>query len=105
MTMKTTESVAFGVPDLEEALDYYCGVMGFEEVRRNNDWIELSTGTLKVYLCPPDGHTPCLNVDVDDQEAAVAKLCENGAKVYSRTESEVFVEDKYGHCFCVSVAQ
>ena len=102
MQMRTTEHVALGVQDIDEAARYYVDVFGFKETGRKDDYVELTSGALKLYITADDGHCPCFNVDVPNIAAAEEHIVANGGKVFMRHSTEVFVEDRYGHCFCLS---
>jgi len=102
MQMRTTEHIALGVQDIDEAANYYVEVFGFKETGRKDDYVELTSGVLKLYITQDDGYTPTFNVDVRSIAEAEAHIVANGGEVYMRHSEEVFVKDKYGHCFCLS---
>ena len=100
--MVATPHIAIGVDNVNDAVDYYSRVMGFEVTNRDDDHVELASGILKLYVCRDDGHGPCFNVEVEDIVLAEEILVRSGARVFSRSQREVCVQDKFGHNFCLT---
>ena len=92
-----TVSVRYFVDDVDVAIEFYCGMLGFKEVMHPAPaFAMLSLGDLRLLLSAPgggpgggkampDGQLPQpggwnrFQIEVDDLEAAVAKLRDQGA--------------------------
>lgn len=102
MIGSTSTCVAVGVPDLQEALDYYTGVFGFAQGASGEDWVEVKSGALTLFLTPDDGRSPCFEFLTHDIPMALKKIVDSGGTHYADTDGEAYVQDKYGLCFCLS---
>lgn len=115
-----TVSVRYIVDDVEEAIDFYCGQLGFkEEMHPAPSFAMLSHGDLRLVLSAPgggpgggqampDGTLPKpggwnrFQLEVSDLEAAVAKLREMGARFRNDILTgvggkQILVEDPAGN--------
>jgi catechol 2,3-dioxygenase-like lactoylglutathione lyase family enzyme len=102
MQFKTSNCVAIGVPDMDEALTLYAEKLGFEITRQSKDWSELNTGALKLYLVRDNVREPCFDLAVDDVPAAEQFLAETGFIRVDLAPNEVFMRDPYGYLYCLS---
>ena len=115
-----TVSVRYIVDDVDAAIDYYCGQLGFrEDMHPAPTFAMLSRGDLRLVLSAPcggrgggqpmpDGTMPQpggwnrFQLEVDDIEATVARLREHGARfrndiVTGVGGKQILVEDPAGN--------
>jgi catechol 2,3-dioxygenase-like lactoylglutathione lyase family enzyme len=115
-----TVSVRYIVNDVDDAIDFYCGALGFDEVMHPAPtFAMLSRGDLRIVLTAPgggpgggqampDGTLPApggwnrFQLEVDDLESKVAGLRERGARFRSEIIDgvggrQVLVEDPSGN--------
>jgi catechol 2,3-dioxygenase-like lactoylglutathione lyase family enzyme len=115
-----TVSVRYIVDDVDAAIDYYCGQLGFrEDMHPAPTFAMLSRGDLRLVLSAPgggpgggqpmpDGTIPQpggwnrFQLEVDDIEATVARLREHGARfrndiVTGVGGKQILVEDPAGN--------
>jgi catechol 2,3-dioxygenase-like lactoylglutathione lyase family enzyme len=113
-------SVRYIVDDVDAAIDFYCGQLGFEEVMHPAPtFAMLSRGDLRLVLSAPgggpgggqampDGTVPepggwnRFQLEVDDIEATVARLREHGARFRNEIVTgvggkQILVEDPAGN--------
>src|ERR1700755_1313839 len=74
---------SFSVSDLDEAQEFYGETLGLD-VKKTPEGLELSIGSMSVFLYPKDDHEPAtftvLNFPVDDVETTVDELTEKGVE-------------------------
>jgi catechol 2,3-dioxygenase-like lactoylglutathione lyase family enzyme len=115
-----TVSVRYIVDDVDAAIDFYCGQLGFQEVMRPAPpFAMLSHGDLRLVLSAPgggpgggaampDGSLPQpggwnrFQLQVDDLESTVARLRESGARFRNEIITgvggkQILVEDPAGN--------
>jgi catechol 2,3-dioxygenase-like lactoylglutathione lyase family enzyme len=115
-----TVSVRYIVDDVDAAIDFYCGQLGFQEVMHPAPaFAMLSHGDLRLVLTAPgggpgggqampDGTLPQpggwnrFQLEVDDLEATVAQLREHGARFRNEIVTgvggkQILVEDPAGN--------
>jgi catechol 2,3-dioxygenase-like lactoylglutathione lyase family enzyme len=114
-----TVSVRYIVDDLDVAVDFYCGNLGFEKVMHNPGFAMLNRGDLRLVMSTPgggggggqampDGTMPQpggwnrFMIEVDDLEALVAELRSRGAPfrnelVVGRGGNQIILEDPSGN--------
>lgn len=102
MEFKTTNSVALGVPDRRSAVEYYVGTLGFQYVKEGSNWIELSTGALRLFICDDDVKEPVFDIAVEDVGAATERLVSRGCVRVDLNADETYVRDPFGYLFCIS---
>ena len=113
-------SVRYIVDDVDAAIDFYCGQLGFEEVMHPAPtFAMLSRGDLRLVLSAPgggpgggqampDGTVPepggwnRFQLEVDDIEATVGRLREHGARFRNEIVTgvggkQILVEDPAGN--------
>jgi catechol 2,3-dioxygenase-like lactoylglutathione lyase family enzyme len=113
-------SVRYIVDDIDAAIGFYCGELGFTEVMHPaSTFAMLSHGDLRLVLSAPgggpgggqampDGTVPepggwnRFQLEVDDIEAAVARLSEHGARFRNEIVTgvggkQILVEDPAGN--------
>lgn len=116
----TTVSVRYIVDDVDAAIDFYCGQLGFSEVMHPAPtFAMLSRGDLRLVLSAPsgaggggqampDGTVPApggwnrFQLEVDDIETLVARLRDQGARFRNDIVSgvggkQILVEDPAGN--------
>ena len=115
-----TVSVRYIVDDVDAAIEFYCGDLGFEEVMHPAPaFAMLSRGELRLVLSAPaggpgggqampDGTLPApggwnrFQLEVEDLEATVARLREHGARFRNEIVAgvggmQILVEDPAGN--------
>ncbi len=102
MTFQTTNCVALGVPDVVEGATFYERVLGFVKLGQGDDWIELQSGALRLFITKNDGTTPTFDLSVSDVAEASKHLIENGFERLGESNGEVYLRDPYGNAFAVS---
>ena len=102
MRYSTSNCVALGVPNVEQALDVYVGKLGFEMGKRTDTWTELNSGALTLYIVQDDVHQPCFDIEVDDVGAAQVELSAAGFEKVELAPNELFMRDPFGYLFCIS---
>jgi catechol 2,3-dioxygenase-like lactoylglutathione lyase family enzyme len=113
-------SVRYIVDDVDAAIDFYCGQLGFQEVMHPApSFAMLSHGDLRLVLTAPgggpgggqampDGTLPApggwnrFQLEVDDLEATVARLRDRGARFRNEIVTgvggkQILVEDPAGN--------
>jgi catechol 2,3-dioxygenase-like lactoylglutathione lyase family enzyme len=96
------ESVAFSgfsVDDIEQAREFYRGILGLVVLEENGMlWLELAGGHRVLVYAKPD-HAPAsftvLNFPVDDIEATVADLTDRGVQ-FEKYEGTPLATDEKG---------
>jgi hypothetical protein len=103
MEFQTTNCVAISVSDMRAACDHYAQVLGFETVKEHDQWIEVKSGGLRLFLCQDDPPLPpTFNLRVPSVEGALEHLLSNGWSQVDLGEGEVFVRDPFGSLFALS---
>jgi len=102
MRFETSNCVALGVPDRAKAVELYSGKLGFQVTGEANNWTELSSGALKLYIVQDETREPCFDLVVDDVAAAKAEMEGAGFKQEDLSPGEIFMRDPFGYLFCVS---
>jgi catechol 2,3-dioxygenase-like lactoylglutathione lyase family enzyme len=115
-----TVSVRYIVNDVQEAIDFYCGELGFAEVMHPAPtFAMLSRGDLRLVLSAPgggpgggaampDGTLPApggwnrFQLEVDDLDGTVARLTDHGARFRNDLVSgvggrQILLEDPSGN--------
>jgi catechol 2,3-dioxygenase-like lactoylglutathione lyase family enzyme len=105
MRFQTSNCVAIGVPDMDQALTLYAEKLGFEITKQTKEWTELNTGALKIYLVKDEVHEPCFDLNVDDVGEAEKLLSEAGFAKVDLAPGELFMRDPYGYLYCISPRQ
>lgn len=103
--LKFGPHMAFGVNDMHEAAKFYENVMGFKVTRRHADWIELETGSLKLYLIQDNVRHPTFELLTEDADGAAEYLEHHGCLIdeqMSEDAGEPVVRDPYGYLWLVS---
>lgn len=116
----STVSVRYIVDDVDKAIDFYCGALGFDEVMHPAPpFAMLSRGDLRLVLSAPgggpgggqampDGTMPQpggwnrFQLEVDDLEAMVASLRERGSRFRNEIVEgvggrQILIEDPAGN--------
>ena len=115
--------ISIDVPDMERAVSFYTGALGFETTRSGEDTTVLSTGSMPIYLLKrQEGTNPLLagtaarayhrhwtpvhlDVTVDDLAAAVARVKEAGGTCEGEEAADwggiAYCADPFGHGFCL----
>lgn len=104
--MKFTMSncVALGVPDKRRAADLYRDVLGFEEVKSESNWVEVRSGSQRLFLVEDEVQVPCFDLQTEDVEAAERYLSEAGFQRVELAPGELFMKDPFGYIYCISPA-
>ena len=78
-----TPRVWYQVRDLAAGRAFYTGVLGFEEIRAADGWLQLQRGAMEIGLAEgePDEHGGVATVDVDDVKAEAERLRAAGVEV------------------------
>lgn len=94
--------VSIKVDDIDDAAHYYTAILGFQEVGRTGDWVEVHNGPIRFFLCNDDGPSPMFLLMVDDVQSAVDHVVRSGGKVMAENGDETFIQDRYGVYYCIS---
>lgn len=97
--------IAWGVDDIEAAVQYYQQAFGFTLKTRGEGWIELDTmGPLRIFLCDDDGRTPTFEFTCDDVAREASRLEAAGLEIVGENSggTEKYVRDRYGRFFAIS---
>lgn len=81
-------NIWYRVSDLDRARGFYVGLLGFEELYRDEDdrWMRLARGDIEVHVAEqagvgdPEGEA-VVTLDVDDVKGEAARLREAGVEV------------------------
>jgi catechol 2,3-dioxygenase-like lactoylglutathione lyase family enzyme len=99
---RTSNCVALGVPDKQIAARHYREVLGFEEGASSDNWVEMRSGALRLFLCEDEVRLPCFDLEVEDVEAARSALAQAGWKQVDLAPNDVFMQDPFGYTYCLS---
>jgi len=104
MRFKLTNCVALGTHDMTKAAEFYENVLGFERGTESDDWVELKSGALQIYVCHDDVVQPVFELETSDVPQAIEHLSQNGCErvVFDEDDSEVFMKDPFGYIYCIS---
>lgn len=103
-SFRSNSELAIEVADLDAALHFYAGVLGFRLVDRSEDHLELDTGALRLYVNRrPQQRAFIPSFDVDDAVAARRYLESSGCvTVPAGPDAEgVYFRDPFGFVFDV----
>ncbi len=99
---KFTPDIAISVPDKDEAAAFYSDVFGLAVSSKHDKWVELDAGPFRFYLTEEEPITSAMFAySTEDVEGTVAKVVATGGAIIKRTESEVYVRDKFGVPICI----
>ncbi|MBV6458448.1 MAG: hypothetical protein HONBIEJF_01576 [Fimbriimonadaceae bacterium] len=93
---KLTNCVALGVGKLDDAVALYGNALGWEEIQRKDDWVEMRAGDLRIFLVEDDETTPTFDLAVPSIDEAMARLQPLGFRKIGEKAGEIFIEDPYG---------
>lgn len=102
MNPEVTPHVSLSVPDKEAAAAFYATCFGWRETDRTNDWVEMTSGPLKFYLCSDDDASPCFAIAAPDMPAFLESCAQFGCRTVKSEGGETFILDPFGHYFCVT---
>lgn len=95
--------IALGVPDLAAAEEFYGTRMRFRPGERRDNWLEMRSGPLRLYLVEDNSKMPCFELLVDDVPASRAELLAAGCELIRDDGNESFIRDPFGYEYCISV--
>jgi hypothetical protein len=103
MDMSNCIALGVGVGKLEEAASFYES-MGMKRAKVDNNWIEVQSGPLRLFLVGDEHGTPTFDIQVDDVSKAMEQFLASGCEEIQMDNSpdERFIRTPYGHFFCVS---
>jgi len=102
---KLTNCVAIGVGEVEGAVDLYRSALGWEEVQRTDDWVEMRAGELRIFLVADDETTPTFDLLVPSVAEALQHLEPLGFRKIGEKDGETFVSDPNGINFALTPQQ
>jgi hypothetical protein len=103
MQFRTSNCVALSTADMLAARDHYVKVLGFEVAQQTEQWVELKTGELRLFLCEDDSPVqPTFDLQVPSLEPALRHLIENGWTQVDLVPNEVFVRDPFGFLYALT---
>lgn len=102
MTLELSNCIAVSVDDISAAERFYVDDMGFQLGERSDDWVEVTSGSLRLFLCDDDEGN-CFELPVEHIPSTVAYLTEHGCKTYKKHGGEVYLKDPHGLRFCVTL--
>ncbi len=98
--------IALGVGEtrLEEAATFYEQQMGMRRIQAKGNWIEMSSGPLRLFLIGDDQGTPTFDIGVANVNAAMDQFLAAGCEevILDGSPNERYVKTPFGHYFCVS---
>ncbi len=97
--------MAFGVVNMHEAAAFYQNVMGFKLVRQRDEWIELDTGSMRLFLIQDNLRQPTFELLARDPDQTVEFLEHHGCLLdedLSAEAGEPILRDPYGYIWIVS---
>lgn len=104
--MKMSNCIALGVGEgrLEEAATFYETQMGMTRAQAKDNWIEMQSGPLRLFLVADNHGTPTFDIAVADVSEAMDRLLSVGCEetLLDSSLNERFVKTPFGHYFCVS---
>jgi catechol 2,3-dioxygenase-like lactoylglutathione lyase family enzyme len=104
MNFQMSNCIALGVPDKRKAADLYTNVLGFEEVKSESNWVEMRSGSQRIFLCEDEVAVPCFDLQTADVEAAEKHLADSGFVRVDLAPGELFMKDPFGYIYCISSA-
>jgi catechol 2,3-dioxygenase-like lactoylglutathione lyase family enzyme len=94
---RANHEIAVHVTDLGEARRFYGELLGFELLEEGEEGLVFDAGPFQLFVIPhSEAICPILSMDVDDLDAARARLAEGGAEVMRETEDGLYFEDPFG---------
>ena len=99
-TMST--NVAVRIPDIEPAVAFYSGVLGFNTRSRTADEADLDAAPLTLFvIADQEPRGPVMELFVDDLEAAREELLAHGCKVlrWEGKGRDCYIQDPFGLVF------
>ena len=102
MEFKTTNCIALGAEDFRKAAGFYQRVLGFSQVNEGDEWIELDSGALRLFMTADDGTTPTFNLAVQDVDKAAEHLLSEGFAKIGEGDGEIYVRDPFGNAFALT---
>jgi catechol 2,3-dioxygenase-like lactoylglutathione lyase family enzyme len=102
MKFEMTNNIAFETKHRKNAEEFYEKVMGMKIAKKESEYTEFSSGDTKFYVANQN-KSPGLMLDfvVDNQEAAMSYLKENGCEVieWKGKGQDCFMKDPFGLVF------
>lgn len=102
MEFKTTNCIALGADEFRKAAGFYQRVLGFSQVDEDDEWIELDSGALRLFITADDGTTPTFNLAVQDVDKAAEYRLREGFSKIGEGDGEVYVRDPFGNAFALT---
>lgn len=106
MKRQLSNCIALGVGanNVEEAASFYERNFGGTRGKSGEDWIEVRSGPLRLFIVGDEQGSPTFDLTVEDVHAAVHDLLAVGCTEVDLggAPDERFVRDPYGHYFCIS---
>lgn len=98
VAFRSNRQVAVHVPDLAKAEAFYSDVLGFKLVNRTDDYLELDTGELQLYVNRDSGDAQSFipSLDVTDFQAAKRLLETSGCTIVREESRSLYFRDPFG---------
>ncbi|HET9393669.1 MAG TPA: VOC family protein [Candidatus Rubrimentiphilum sp.] len=99
--MKSTSDVMLRAKDLQEAKNYYNGVLGFPITSESERVIGFDTGSFILYFEPGEENGSVFEFEVDDLEEAKRNLIEQGCALVEEDPDlpRCYLRDPFGLIF------
>ncbi len=99
--MKSTSDVMLRTSDLQDAKEFYNGVLGYAIVSESQRVVGFDTGSFILYFEHGDENGSVFEFEVDDVEAAKNKLLANGCTLIEEDPSlpRCYLRDRFGLIF------
>jgi catechol 2,3-dioxygenase-like lactoylglutathione lyase family enzyme len=102
-TFRSNTELAIQVPDLDQAEDFYTGVLGFPVIARKPDMLEFDTGALRLYVIrdPSVARSYVPSFNVPDLDTAQRHLTAAGCTPVQAGShgTTVYYQDPFGFVF------
>lgn len=97
----STRDVIIKVPDMQQAQDFYTGVMGLKQTERYESCIGFETGGFRLFVEQGKEPGPVFEFLVPDLEAAKQKLLAAGCRIVEDDPKapRLYMRDPYGLTF------
>ncbi len=97
MRFITNDDMAIGVENLEKAINFYEGTLGFKPTRAEPGLRVYETGCLTLYVMEGEPHPPVPSFTVGNLSEAKQLLMENGCTIMVERENSLYFQDPDGN--------
>lgn len=93
---RSNRDIAVGVENLDTAVTFYEGVLGFKPEKTEPNLRVYNTGHFTLYVMKEEPHPPVPSFTVDDLAEARNHLQENGCTILVEREKSLYCRDPLG---------